>query len=52
MRSKIRTTRRNSKLATKKKTRKDGLFKKKKKKKTAQEFTQNPKEILDYSQFN
>ena len=27
-------------------------LKKKKKKKTAQEFTQNPKEILDYSQFN
>lgn len=55
MRSKIRTTRRSSKLATKKKkTRKEGLFKKKKltKKKTVQEFTQNPKEILDYSQFN
>lgn len=30
MRSKIRTTRRSSKLATKKKTRKEGLFKKKK----------------------
>lgn len=53
MRSKIRTTRRSSKLATKKKTRKEGLFKKKKlTKKTVQEFTQNPKEILDYSQFN
>lgn len=54
MRSKIRTTRRSSKLATKKKDKEGRLFKKKKtnKKKTVQEFTQNPKEILDYSQFN
>ena len=55
MRSKIRTTRRSSKLATKKKRQgKKACLKKKKltKKKTVQEFTQNPKEILDYSQFN
>lgn len=54
MRSKIRTTRRSSKLATKKKRqgKKACLKKKTNKKKTVQEFTQNPKEILDYSQFN